>query len=210
MSSHARRISTACLMGLASLTGACADANLTGPNVPGQPAYSLAAAAATAWTASGDGTVTLVSDGTAGDAVMSYVYGGNSGDWYFTTTAAQTGTVTLPWSYSGDHGVEGNEYVYALINGVVVATRLDEASSTGPFSWNGTITFSVNAGDTYGFQLHGSAIPGGMSGTFTLNLPEGPVDPTTKEDCKDGEWVEYGFNNQGQCIRFVNTGDDSR
>lgn len=36
------------------------------------------------------------------------------------------------------------------------------------------------------------------------------VDPETREDCKDGSWQLYGFRNQGQCIRFVNTGQDSR
>lgn len=36
------------------------------------------------------------------------------------------------------------------------------------------------------------------------------VDPTFKADCKNGQWDEYGFKNQGQCIRFVNTGKDSR
>lgn len=42
--------------------------------------------------------------------------------------------------------------------------------------------------------------------------------PTTKEDCKDGGFAEYRtsgrpdavqrFDNQGQCIRFVETGKD--
>lgn len=36
------------------------------------------------------------------------------------------------------------------------------------------------------------------------------LDPTTKEECKDGGWEDFGFSNQGQCIRFVNTGEDSR
>lgn len=41
-------------------------------------------------------------------------------------------------------------------------------------------------------------------------------EPTTKDDCKNGEFAEYRtsgmpnadqrFQNQGQCIRFVNTG----
>lgn len=35
-------------------------------------------------------------------------------------------------------------------------------------------------------------------------------DPVTKEDCKKGGWDEYGFKNQGQCIRFVVTGKDIR
>jgi hypothetical protein len=210
MPSHTRRISTACLIGLASLTGACADANLTGPNVPGQPAYSVTAAA-TAWTASGDGTVTVVSDGTAGNAVMSYAFdGGMAGNWYFTTTAAQTGTVTLPWSYSGNHSEFGAVAAEATVNGVPVAPVLFD-NTTGPFSHSGTVTFTVNAGDTYGFHLSGfNDSAAEMAGTFTVQVPQQDPDPTTKEDCKDGEWVEYDFSNQGQCIRFVETGDDSR
>ncbi len=36
------------------------------------------------------------------------------------------------------------------------------------------------------------------------------ADAQTKADCKDGGWVAYGFDNQGLCIQFVNTGKDSR
>ena len=36
------------------------------------------------------------------------------------------------------------------------------------------------------------------------------LDPQTKSDCKDGGWEAYGFRNQGQCVRFVGTGKDSR
>jgi hypothetical protein len=32
----------------------------------------------------------------------------------------------------------------------------------------------------------------------------------TKDDCKDGGWEDLEFRNQGQCIRYVNTGHDSR
>ena len=40
---------------------------------------------------------------------------------------------------------------------------------------------------------------------------DGPVlNPETVEDCKHGGWRDYGFRNQGQCIRYVNTGYDSR
>ena len=215
MPSHTRRISTACLIGLASLTGACADANLTGANVPGQPAYSLAAAA-TAWTASGPGTVTVVSDGTAGDAVMTYSLAAAfnaSGLWDFETTADQTATVILPWSYTGVHvaDVEAVAEVYAIVNDVVVATLLDV--NTGFFFFTDTYTFNVSAGDTYGFRFGGtSTLDSGphLSGAFRVHLPEPPVDPVTADDCKDGGWMAYGFQNQGQCIAFVETGHDSR
>lgn len=36
------------------------------------------------------------------------------------------------------------------------------------------------------------------------------ADPEVKDDCKKGGWEDYGFKNQGQCIKFVNTGKDSR
>ena len=36
------------------------------------------------------------------------------------------------------------------------------------------------------------------------------LDPVTKDDCKNGGWEQYGFKNQGQCVRFIETGKDSR
>lgn len=35
-------------------------------------------------------------------------------------------------------------------------------------------------------------------------------DPTRKSDCMKGGWQAFGFKNQGQCVRFVETGKDSR
>jgi hypothetical protein len=45
-----------------------------------------------------------------------------------------------------------------------------------------------------------------------LMSPEVPVqvDATTHDDCMKGGWVDFAFRNQGQCIRFVETGEDSR
>ena len=40
--------------------------------------------------------------------------------------------------------------------------------------------------------------------------PNAAVDPDTKKDCKKGGWEAFGFRNQGQCVRFVNSGKDSR
>jgi len=33
---------------------------------------------------------------------------------------------------------------------------------------------------------------------------EPPTEPQTKEDCKKGGFREFGFKNQGQCIKAVN------
>jgi hypothetical protein len=39
---------------------------------------------------------------------------------------------------------------------------------------------------------------------------EPPAEPVVKDDCKQGGFAAFGFRNQGQCIRYVNTGQDSR
>jgi hypothetical protein len=169
-------------------------------------AHSVSIAAATAWTASGPG-VTVVSDGTAGDAVMSYYAPDGFGSWTFTTTATQTGTVTLPWSYSGTAG--GLTQVDAVVNNVVVATLA--TTNDAAFSLNGTFAFNVNPGDTYGFLFTSFSLFGDpISGTFTVQVPQPPQDPATKDDCKNGGWAAFGFSNQGQCIGFVETGNDGR
>lgn len=45
------------------------------------------------------------------------------------------------------------------------------------------------------------------AGTTTYDFD---VDPTSKDQCKKGGHSAYGFSNQGQCVRFVQTGKDSR
>jgi hypothetical protein len=43
-------------------------------------------------------------------------------------------------------------------------------------------------------------------------IPEEPA-PSSGEDsdeCKNGDWEGLGFRNQGQCVRFENTGVDTR
>ena len=44
--------------------------------------------------------------------------------------------------------------------------------------------------------------------TYDFDLAD--LDPASRMDCMDGGWEEFGFRNQGQCIRYVNTGQDSR
>jgi hypothetical protein len=34
--------------------------------------------------------------------------------------------------------------------------------------------------------------------------------PPNKDECKNGDWEALGFKNQGQCVRWVETGKDSR
>lgn len=46
---------------------------------------------------------------------------------------------------------------------------------------------------------------------FTLTVTyAGYGNPVRKDDCRSGGWQGFGFANQGQCVRFVETGKDSR
>jgi hypothetical protein len=45
----------------------------------------------------------------------------------------------------------------------------------------------------------GDSAHGGSSGTAAVM-----VEPTSKTDCQQGGWQNYGFASQGQCIQFVN------
>jgi hypothetical protein len=74
---------------------------------------------------------------------------------------------------------------YCFINVVCTTRRLWAFSATAP------------AGAIDG-------VPAGLVMKFIA------ANPRTKEECKDGGWEDFGFRNQGQCIRFVNTGQDSR
>ncbi len=59
---------------------------------------------------------------------------------------------------------------------------------------------------------NGATNPTGLIYKATVEhcVPTAPASPTEKDQCKNGGWENFGFRNQGQCIRFVNTGQDSR
>ena len=43
-------------------------------------------------------------------------------------------------------------------------------------------------------------------GSGGLGNPTGLTFSQSKEQCKNGGWINFGYKNQGQCIQFVNTG----
>lgn len=52
----------------------------------------------------------------------------------------------------------------------------------------------------------------GLAETWLVREPadDPDPDPQSKNDCKKGDWDQFGFKNQGQCVRFMETGKDSR
>lgn len=62
-------------------------------------------------------------------------------------------------------------------------------------------------------EIHSKALSAAEIAQLAAEPPPPPPpgdDPTTKDDCKNGGWLQFGFKNQGQCVRFLETGKDSR
>lgn len=67
---------------------------------------------------------------------------------------------------------------------------------------------AYGADNGFGFVVAGTDDPNPFTTWNEVVVPG--CSPEVKDDCKDGGWENFGFRNQGQCIRYVNTGQDSR
>ena len=92
--------------------------------------------------------------------------------------------------------------------------ELDTTTQMYNFYINGSQEGSGPAGENFIRELFLNSYNYGLD-TFP-NLSNGSyaahwhVGIEGKDDCKEDGWQALGFNNQGQCIRFINTGQDSR
>jgi hypothetical protein len=68
--------------------------------------------------------------------------------------------------------------------------------------------FGFAPGDTIGPSGCPSVLPGGglevVSGHIAITDAQ-PL-PTSKEQCRNGGWAQFGFTNHGQCVAFVQRG----
>jgi hypothetical protein len=90
---------------------------------------------------------------TSGAPTSISLTGGNNGSnapgtTDYTTTAAAAGTVTFDWNYSTTDGPFWDPFGY-LLNGSFTKVTNDG----GGFVQNGTSTFNVLAGDSFGFRI---------------------------------------------------------
>ena len=123
----------------------------------------------------------------------------------------------------GSISVAADDFAAILVNGVPVGTigsrtlegPAGAASSSlttfdiGPFLVPGTNVITVQgANGNFGCGAGAySCNPAGVVFGGSLSFQ---TSPGTKDECKDGGWENFGFSNQGQCVRFVETGKDSR
>jgi hypothetical protein len=130
-------------------------------------------------------------------------------------------------SASVDAGFYTWDVVYDEGAGVWVGVYVPADTEVKYDDWNtlsmaldpdeGVVNYAINGDDVGSIDASGERI-----GQVFLNhynagdrnyeayWHAGVAEPTSKDDCKNGRWEEFGFRNQGQCIQFVNTGRDSR
>ncbi len=59
-------------------------------------------------------------------------------------------------------------------------------------------------------DLSCDAYAGGVCSHHVVEVTVKNNDASEKDQCMNDGWKDFGFRNQGQCIRFINTGQDSR
>ena len=187
-----------------------------------QIAAGAAPSSVAPWAGSGPGTVTVTNDGTTGPAQMTYSLRSTSAysrqTWTFSTTASG-GPRTLRYDYKGFHAYY---QVTVFLDDFVThggATTTRPLVSAGPvncctppsggFEYKGSVTLSVQPGDTYGFRFGGSNFDSNdiLSGTLTVDTVA-----TSKDQCMDDGWKAVTdqngtpFKNEGDCVSYVSTG----
>lgn len=95
------------------------------------------------------------------------------------------------------HPIVSGDFIYP---GVCVDGRAVPACDAGPvletFSAGATVDIRLALGGERDWDFDWTRF-------YVLSLEN-------KDQCKSGEWEALGFANQGQCVRYVETGKDSR
>jgi hypothetical protein len=95
--------------------------------------------------------------------------------------------------------------------------ELDTDAQLYNYYINGNFVLSASGGENFIRELFLNSYNYGLdefpnlgNDSYSAHWHTGVADPETIDDCKEGGWQAYGFQNQGLCVRFVITGMDSR
>ncbi len=165
-------------------------------------------------------------EGTTEDVPKSAVADGIAYDFAFPSTNASnigSGWANVTWN-SNDAGIGEAPLAFTSTRGFVSCFeyRIDDAATTDPRDnfnthvadglWpfvctnDSTVALDLTANSHVDVRMaFGAERDERFDWTrfYVMSLD-------SKDQCKDGGWQALGFRNQGQCIRFVETGQDSR
>jgi alpha-tubulin suppressor-like RCC1 family protein len=119
----------------------------------------------------------------------------------------QLGDATNPDYSNTPVQVSGFSGVQAIAAGSYHSLALKNDGTVWAWGWNeyGQLGDATNTDSNTPVQVSGLSgvqdIAGG--GGHSLALPS-PTGPQTKADCKNGGYENFGFKNQGECIKAVN------
>jgi probable HAF family extracellular repeat protein len=105
------------------------------------------------------------------------------------------GTTWIPYktTCSGQPCIQYKPHAFTYNDGRI--TDLNKLTPRGS-GWELSWAFDINdEGLIVGYGLRDS-----HSRAFVL------TPANSRDQCKEGRWSQFGFSNQGRCIRFVNTG----
>ena len=113
------------------------------------------------------------------------------------------------WSY-WESGVGYTDSNLPFEWGTWVTVKIELNADLGNYiySVDGEVLGSVAGGSNYIREVFLNTYNFGNS-DYASHWHAG-INPITITDCQNGGWEAFGFRNQGQCIRYVNTGQDSR
>ncbi len=137
-------------------------------------------------------------------------------------TEVFSGSVTIPATLAGG---EINDFdfcipftqVYTHTNGSnVILEVVNTSTTTTQVPRDACADFQPECTTTQAFAFSATAttassvLSGGLIVKFVSPEPLTPVDPVEKEECFKAGWSTFNFKNQGQCVRFIETAEDSR
>ncbi len=112
----------------------------------------------------------------------------------------------IPFTQQYDHTPGSNLIVEVINTSATLNPQPRDACAEGAAACTTARAFAFSATADNAAIVQG----GGLVMKFISPERPAPKDPVTSDDCKQGGWVDFGFRNQGQCVRFVETGTDSR
>ena len=91
----------------------------------------------------------------------------------------------------------------------LVTLQVSDGNPEGLPDFISALTFSARSPADCSPLGFGSENVRGAVLTGDIDIVNAPPPPTSKEQCANGGYVQYGFKNQGECVAFVQRGPKS-